>query len=106
MPLIGGNKHKVKKNLFMADDEKDAYDQIFLLALWWNFVIYKVRLLVKKFRLRNYNNELYLQPSIEEDLEMVEKDQDLQQVVELKLENNTLQEVDEEISKKKEKRLS
>ena len=61
--------------------------------------------MVEKFRLRNYNNELYLQPSIEEDLEMVEKDQDLQQVVELKLENNTLQEVDEEISKKKEKRF-
>ena len=55
----------------MANDEKDAYDQIFLLSLWCNFVIYKVRLLVKKFRLRNYNNELYLQPSIEEDLEMV-----------------------------------
>ena len=85
----------------MANDEKDAYDQIFLLALWCNFVIYKVRLLVKKFRLRNYNNELYLQPSIEEDLEMVEKDQDLQQVVELKLENNTLQEVDEDIKEKK-----
>ena len=101
MPLIGGNKHKVKKNLFMADDEKDAYDQIFLLALWCNFVIYKVRLLVKKFRLRNYNNELYLQPSIEENIEMVEKELDLQQIVELKLEDNTFQEVDEEIREKK-----
>ena len=51
----------------------------------YNFVIYKVRLLVEKFRLRNYNNELYLQPSIEKNLEVVEKDQDLQQVIELKL---------------------
>ena len=53
--------------------------------------------MVEKFRLRNYNNELYLQPSIEVD----EKDQDLQQVVELKLEDNTLQEVDEDIKEKK-----
>ena len=51
----------------------------------YNFVIYKVRLLVEKFRLMNYNNELYLQPSIEKNLEVVEKDQDLQQVIELKL---------------------
>ena len=57
--------------------------------------------MVKKFRLRNYNNELYLQPSIEENLEVVEKDQDLQQVVELKLEDNTIQEVDEDIKEKK-----
>ena len=34
-------------------------------------------------------------------LEVVEKDQDLQQVIELKLEDNTLQEVDEEIKEKK-----
>ena len=34
----------------MANDEKDAYDQMFLLALWCNFVIFKVRLLVKNFR--------------------------------------------------------
>ena len=32
---------------------------------------------------------------------MVEKDQDLQQDVELKLEDNTLQEVDEDIKEKK-----
>ena len=57
--------------------------------------------MVKKFRLRNYNNELYLQPSIGENLAVVEKDQDLQQVVELKLENNTIQEVDEDIKEKK-----
>ena len=57
--------------------------------------------MVKKFRLRNYNNELYLQPSIGENLEVVEKDQDLQQVVELKLEDNTIQEVDEDIKEKK-----
>ena len=57
--------------------------------------------MVENFRLRNYNNELYLQPSIEKNLEVVEKDQDLQQVVELKLEDNTLQEVDEEIKEKK-----
>ena len=57
--------------------------------------------MVKKFRLRNYNNELYLQPSIGENLEVVEKDQDLQQVVELKLEDHTIQEVDEDIKEKK-----
>ena len=57
--------------------------------------------MVEKFRLRNYNNELYLQPSIGENLEVVEKDQDLQQVVELKLEDNTIQEVDEDIKEKK-----
>ena len=57
--------------------------------------------MVEKFRLRNYNNELYLQPSIGENLEVVEKDQDLQQDVELKLEDNTLQEVDEDIKEKK-----
>ena len=57
--------------------------------------------MVQKFRLRNYNNELYLQPSIGENLEVVEKDQDLQQVVELKLEDNTIQEVDEDIKEKK-----
>ena len=57
--------------------------------------------MVKKFRLRNCNNELYLQPSIGENLEVVEKDQDLQQVVELKLEDNTIQEVDEDIKEKK-----
>ena len=57
--------------------------------------------MVKKFRLRNYNNELYLQPLIGENLEVVEKDQDLQQVVELKLEDNTIQEVDEDIKEKK-----
>jgi len=43
-------------------------------VVWCNFVIYKVRLLVENFRLRNYNNELYLQPSIEKNLEVVEKD--------------------------------
>ena len=32
---------------------------------------------------------------------MVEKDQDLQQVVELKLEDNTIHEVDEDIKEKK-----
>ena len=57
--------------------------------------------MVKKFRLRNYNNELYLQPLIGENLEVVEKDQDLQQVVELKLDDNTIQEVDEDIKEKK-----
>ena len=57
--------------------------------------------MVEKFRLRNYNNELYLQPSIGENLEVVEKDQDLQRVVELKLEDNAIQEVDEDIKEKK-----
>ena len=57
--------------------------------------------MVKKFRLRNYNNELYLQPSIGENLEVVEKDQDLQRVVELKLEDNAIQEADEDIKEKK-----
>ena len=45
--------------------------------------------MVEKFRLRNYNNELYLQPTIEKNLEVVEKDQDLQQVIELKLEDRS-----------------
>ena len=38
---------------------------------------------------------------LKKNLEVVEKDQDLQQVIELKLEDNTLQEVDEEIKEKK-----
>ena len=42
----------VKKNLFMAKDEKDACYQILSIGLWWTFVVYKTRLLLaKKFTL-------------------------------------------------------
>ena len=66
----------------------------------------------KSLDLINYIDELYLQPSrediilgmnniklnFENIIEVVEKDQDLQQDNNLKIEDNTLQEVDEEIT--------
>ena len=66
---------------------------------------------------RNYINEVCIQPSreyiklginniepsFEDNIEVVEKDQLLQQVDELKLEDNISQEIDEEIKEEKKK---
>ena len=41
------------------------------------------------------------QPISKENFEMVKKDQDLQQVIELKIEDTTCQKLDEEVKKKK-----
>ena len=79
--------------MFKAKNVKMLTIEFFSLGLWSNIVIYKERLLVKKFILKEYIDKLCIQPSrvditllvnnIEptfEDFEVVEEDQVSQQV--------------------------